>query len=202
MIKAVVFDFGGVMTSTTMPERVHEVVLKKGLPWQKVVELFGKYRLDYDGGFITLKEMYDKIWADAGVEVSAADRAEIEEADSASWLYRNEKTLKWMRELKSAGYKIGILTNMAPSFAPLFYQHFPDYIELADALVISGLEHVTKPERRIYQLLRERIGLPADELIFIDDVEKNCAGARADGWRAIRFVSNAQVERDFDSCAY
>ena len=54
-----------------------------------------------------------------------------------------------------------------------------------------------KPQKRIYDLLRERIGLPAEELCFIDDVESNCEGARRAGWHAVLFEDNAQVERDF-----
>lgn len=40
-------------------------------------------------------------------------------------------------------------------------------------MVISGDEGLVKPQREIYDLLRERIGLPASELCFIDDLEKN-----------------------------
>ena len=54
-----------------------------------------------------------------------------------------------------------------------------------------------KPQRRIYDLLRERIALEPDELCFIDDVEMNCEGARRSGWHAVRFIDNDQVERDF-----
>ena len=55
-----------------------------------------------------------------------------------------------------------------------------------------------EPQREIYDLLRSRIDLPVEELCFIDDVEKNVNGSRAAGWNAIRFVSNDQVEADFE----
>ena len=83
-----------------------------------------------------------------------------------------------------------------------FREHFADFIALADAMVISGLERMHKPNRDIYDLLRARIGLPAAELVFVDDVEENCAGARAAGWHAIRFRTNAQVEADFAAAGY
>lgn len=196
MIRAVVFDFGGVMTAATMPMRVKAVADAMGLDWGIFVEGFRKYRLDYDRGDKTLKEMYDAIFGDAGLAV--AERERIEAADTASWLYRNEKTLEWMKALKARGFKIGILTNMAPAFAPLFRGHFADFIALADALVISGEEHLTKPDPAIYELLRARIGLPAEELCFIDDLEVNCEAARQCGWRAIRFLDNAQVVAEFE----
>ena len=86
---------------------------------------------------------------------------------------------------------------MPPAFAPHFRRVFADFIALADAMVISGEEKMFKPQRRIYDLLRERIGLPAEELCFIDDVESNCDGARRAGWHAVQFEGNVQVERDF-----
>ena len=120
-------------------------------------------------------------------------------ADDESWCYRNERTLEWMKALKGRGFKIGILTNMAPKFAREHFEPvFADFIVLADAMVISGDEGIVKPQREIYDLLRSRINLPAEELCFIDDAEKNVNGSRVAGWNAIRFVTNDQVEADFE----
>lgn len=197
-ISGVVFDYGGVLTASTAPIRVRELVEARGIPWQVVLDGFPKFRLDYDRGDITLHEFYRRLWTDAGCSVSDEDSAAIEAADSASWLYRNERTLGWMRELKTKGFRLGILTNMPPTFAAVFKKHFADYIELCDALVISGEEHLVKPSPEIYGLMERRIALPAAELCFIDDNENNCTGARKCGWQALRFVSNGQVERDFE----
>ena len=198
-ISAVVFDFGGVMTTSTMPERVRTYVKDFGIDWADMESGYAKYRHLLDGGFITIDEMYDLIWADADIVLPPETRAGILKEDFASFLegYRNLKTLAWMKALKAAGYRIGILTNMPPAFAPRFRTVFADFAALADAMVISGEERMFKPQRRIYELLRERIGLPAEELCFIDDVESNCEGARRAGWQAVRFEDNAQVERDF-----
>ncbi len=198
-ISGVVFDFGGVMTTSTMPERVRKYTEKFGIGWKHLETGFAKYRRLMDGGFMTIEKMYELIWADADITLSAEVQAKILEEDYASFLenYRNLKTLAWMKVLKESGYKIGILTNMPPAFAIRFRKVYPEFIALADAMVISGEEGMFKPQKRIYDLLRERIGLPAEELCFIDDVESNCEGARRAGWHAVRFENNAQVERDF-----
>lgn len=196
-IKGVVFDFGGVMTTTTMPERVKPVVTALGIPWPVIEAGFSKYRRLMDGGYYDLRAMYDLIFAEANLKVSSADLERIVAEDEASFLYRNERTLAWMKSLKAAGYRLGILTNMPPAFAVRFRETFSDFIALADALVISGEERMFKPQRRIYDLLRERIALEPEELVFVDDVEANCRAARAAGWRTIQFVTNDQVESDF-----
>lgn len=198
MIKGAVFDFGGVMTTTTMPERVLPVVKELGIPWEVIEKGFAKYRREMDADLITMDEMYDRVFADAGLTVSPEDRARIITEDQASYLYRNEETLALMRDLKARGFKIGILTNMCTGFARLFRIHFPDFIDLADAVVISGEERLFKPQREIYELVEKRIGLPAEELCFFDDAESNCRGAEEAGWKAIRFTRTAKAAEDFE----
>lgn len=199
-ISGVVFDFGGVMTSSTMPERVRRCVDELGIEWRHLERGFARYRRLMDGGYINIDQMYDLIWADADITLSPEMHARILEEDFASFLdeYRNLRTLDWMRALKSRGYRIGILTNMPKEFAVRFRKTFPEFIATADAMVISGDEGMFKPQKRIFDLLKERIGLPAEELCFIDDVESNCDGARRAGWRAVQFETNEQVERDFE----
>lgn len=199
-IRGVVFDFGGVMTSSTMPERVRKCVKELGIDWKHLEVGFAKYRRLMDGGFMTIDQMYDLIWADADVRLSDEMKARILEEDYASFLdeSRNLRTLAWMKALKARGYRIGILTNMSHDFNVRFHQAFPDFIAVADASVISGEEGMFKPQKRIYDLVSERIGLPAEQLCFIDDVESNCDGARKAGWAALRFEDNDQVEREFE----
>jgi len=199
MIRGCVFDFGGVMTTMTMPDRVRPLVKELGVDWKVLEDGFAKYRRQMDGDFMTIDEMYRRIWADAGIVVSKETNDRILKEDTASFLYRNEDTLALMRSLKSRGFKIGILTNMSSAFGVRFRETFPDFIELADALVISGEAKMFKPMREIYDLLRERIALPADELCFFDDVEANCQGARDAGWKAVRFADCAQAARDFEA---
>jgi|GEM_PF-248643 len=198
-INGVVFDFGGVMTMSTMPERVRRCVDEFGINWECLERGFARYRRLMDGDYMTLEEMYELIWADAGIEIPKSVKERILEEDRASFMegYRNLDTLEWMRELKAKGYRIGILTNMPTDFAKQFRRVYSDFIELADAMVISGEERMFKPQRRIYELMQKRFGIPAAEICFVDDVEANCEGARAAGWQAIRFEGNERVKIDF-----
>lgn len=198
MIKGVVFDFGGVMTTLTMPERVKPLVAELGVPWAALEAGFAKYRRQMDGDLMTMDEMYDRILADAGLTLDPAVRARIIAEDQASFLYRNEATRDWMASLRARGFKVGILTNMCTDFARRFRVTFADFIALADAVVISGEEHLYKPQPEIYARLRERLALPAETLCFFDDVEENCQGAREAGWQAIRFTSTAETAAAFE----
>ncbi|MCR5414763.1 MAG: HAD family phosphatase [Kiritimatiellae bacterium] len=198
-ISGVVFDYGGVMTTSTMPQRVVELAKKKNVDWSVIERGFANHRLEYDGDAITLREMYEAIWRDAGLSIDEATTAEFMEEDAKSWLYRRERTREWMASLKSRGFKIGILTNMNSNYArDYFKKAFADYIALSDAMVVSGEERLVKPQPEIYRLLEKRLGLPPEELCFIDDVEKNVVAARGCGWHAIRFVSSEETEKEFE----
>lgn len=199
MIKGAVFDFGGVMTASSWPLELKAATDELGIGWESVILAgFSAHRLEYDRGTLTLSELYDRILGDAGIQLSPADRARVEAADTASWLARNEATLAWMRRLAARGLKIGILTNMPPGFAPLFRERYADFVSLADAVVVSGDEHLVKPMPEIYRLLERRIALKPEELCFVDDLEKNCAAARQCGWSAVRFEGVERTEAALD----
>lgn len=197
-ISACVFDFGGVMTLATMPEGALKVAERLGINRDIITLGYAKYRRQLDGNFITFEDMYDLILADNDIELSKDDIAELIEADISSFHARNEETVKFMRSLKERGFKIGILTNMPTDFVPRFKKYYSDFIELADAMVVSGEEKMFKPQRRIYRLMTERLQVALSEICFFDDVEANCESARSCGWKAIRFSNVAQIIQEFE----
>ncbi len=197
-ISACVFDFGGVMTLATMPEGALKVAERLGINRDIITLGYAKYRRQLDGNFITFEDMYDLILADNDIEVAKDDIAELIEADISSFHARNEETVKFMRSLKERGYKIGILTNMPTDFVPRFKKYFSDFIDLADAMVVSGEEKMFKPQRRIYRLMTERLQVEPGEICFFDDVEANCESARSCGWKAIRFSNVDQIAQEFE----
>ena len=58
---------------------------------------------------------------------------------------------------------------------------------LFDTVVCSADEGMAKPDHRIYRLAAERLSLPPDECIFIDDAERNVEAAREVGMAAVHF---------------
>ena len=197
-VSACVFDFGGVMTMATMPEKVRAIVECLGVDWSVITDGYAKYRRQLDGNFISFDDMYDLIFADNDIELGEADKEELIEADISSFHPCNDETLALMRTLKERGYKIGILTNMPTAFVPSFKKYYKDFIALADAMVISGEEKMYKPQRRIYRLMTKRLNVEPGEICFFDDVEANCESARSCGWKAIRFTDVVQAMREFE----
>ena len=183
----VVFDFGGVISVSPMEGwELYPFCAARGVDRTTVAAGWKRYRHLWDGGFISFNEMYRRIFADAGVEISGADLEELWEIDAVGWI-RNlrPETLDLMRMLKAQGKKLGILSNMSPDFYDrLFVPRAADYRALADVEVISGLEKLYKPERPIYDLTQRRMGLSPDRLLFLDDTPVNVNAARSYGWQA------------------
>lgn len=83
-------------------------------------------------------------------------------------------------ELRATGLTVGLLSN---SWGNTYPRARID--ALMDPVVISGEVGLRKPDPAIYELALERLGLPADRVLFIDDAEPNVLGARASGLQAL-----------------
>jgi putative hydrolase of the HAD superfamily len=104
----------------------------------------------------------------------------------------NLPMIELMRELKAGGRRMAMLTNNVREWEPLWRSMLP-VDEIFETVVDSGFVGVRKPEARIYEMTLERLGLPAEACLFIDDLPHNCDGARAAGMTAIHFRDNEQA---------
>jgi putative hydrolase of the HAD superfamily len=87
-----------------------------------------------------------------------------------------------VRRARRAGVKTGLISN---SWGEGLAYDDGMLEELFDAVVISGDVGLHKPEPEIFRLGAERIGVPPEECVFVDDLRENCAGAEAVGMTAI-----------------
>jgi putative hydrolase of the HAD superfamily len=86
-----------------------------------------------------------------------------------------------VRAARKAGIRTALLSN---SWGVEYYPH--DLLEkLFDEIVISGQVGLRKPHPEIFHMAVERIGLPADECLFVDDLRHNIEAAEAIGLRGV-----------------
>ncbi|HEX3733897.1 MAG TPA: HAD family phosphatase [Solirubrobacterales bacterium] len=104
----------------------------------------------------------------------------------------NQPMIELMRELKATGKRMAMLTNNVREWEPLWRSMLP-VDEIFETVVDSGFVGARKPEARIYELTLERIALPAEACLFVDDLLPNCEGAEAAGMRAVHFRDNEQA---------
>ena len=104
-----------------------------------------------------------------------------------------------LRDLKKAGKKLYLLSNISTIFAQTYrnYPQLADVLAPFDGLVFSGPLHVTKPSPAIFNHLTDTYGLNKAESVFIDDNADNVAGAEAVGLPAYHFDGDVQKLRAF-----
>ena len=104
----------------------------------------------------------------------------------------NEQMIELMRELKARGLTMALLTNNVREWEPFWRSMLP-IDEIFETVVDSAFVGVRKPEAKIYELTLERIGVPAEACLFIDDIGVNCEGAEAIGMHAVHFRDDEQA---------
>jgi putative hydrolase of the HAD superfamily len=100
--------------------------------------------------------------------------------------------IELMRELKASGHRMAMLTNNVREWEPLWRSMLP-VDEIFELVVDSGFVGCRKPEPQIYELTLERVGLPAEACLFVDDLAHNCEGAQKAGMSAVHFRDNEQA---------
>lgn len=189
-MKNIVFDFGGVLVDWN-PRYLYDKYFgdEERSQWFLDNICLYSWNLQMDGG---------KPFAE-GVRELQAEHPEWTEAIGiyhTRWIEMMggevEGTADVLRALKRAGYGIYGLTNWSAETFPLIRDTYPVFGEF-DGIVVSGEEHLLKPDAAIYRCLIDRYGLQAEESIFIDDNAANVEAARGVGMKALQFESARQL---------
>ncbi len=107
-----------------------------------------------------------------------------------------EENVALLRRLKAAGRRVHALSNFAHEKFAQSAAVFP-FLNEFDVAVISGREGVAKPDRRIFEILIERAGRPAAELLFVDDSIRNVEAARAIGIETVHYTPGVDLAQEF-----
>jgi putative hydrolase of the HAD superfamily len=198
-IKAVISDFGGVLTTPLIQSfmafqdetGISTETLGKGM--QAATEANGENPLfEMERGEIT-EVAFLEILTDA-LEPLLGHRPEMHRFKEIYFdaLEPNPAMIELMRQLKAEGYQIAMLTNNVREWEPLWRSMLP-VDEIFETVVDSGFVGCRKPESKIYELTLERIERPAEDCLFVDDVLVNCEGARKANLHAVHFQDNEQA---------
>lgn len=151
-------------------------------------------------GFLDLNRRGDRGEPFAGLAREIADPADA--ALVAGYVARFGRTVQtpvaesWalLARLRDRGVAVHAITNWSAETWPEGLRVHPGLAEMFGTVVVSGLEGVIKPDRRIFDLLCERADVPASACLFIDDSALNVEGARAAGMDGHHFTSPAALE--------
>jgi putative hydrolase of the HAD superfamily len=194
-IKAAAFDFGKVITREPDPNAVITIAKMAGIPVDEFLPVLYGIRCEYDRGTWDGREYYREVLArlNATAEEQTLDR--MAEIDTDSWKTLNPETLRLIADLKNAGVKTAILSNMPHDFLRYARTNIPLFSEV-DAGIFSCEWSLIKPEQGIYEVLAGTLGLSPGEIVFFDDLPANIDGARAFGLQGILWQDAAAARNE------
>ena len=123
-LRAVVFDYGMVLSGPPHPEVHDELKRITGLSHEAFERSYWTDRLAYDRGELTGLAFWQKLVSDAGLGLSAEEVAQLNYWDARMWTTVNEETLLWHKQLKEQGLLTGILSNMGDSVLEIILEKF------------------------------------------------------------------------------
>ena len=193
MIKALIFDIGGVVTFINFNELYANYGKRIGADPEKTAAFY-KDRENFDRllrGEVSYFELFIEKVGIEGPNVAELKRVWLEEALKIATA--NEELLKKIGEWRGK-YKLIVLSNLTESRNMLdkklgTYNHF-------DKVFLSFEEHLMKPDARFYQLALEHTRAKPDEAVFIDDNAGYVQGAQQLGIHGILFKNNEQLFKE------
>lgn len=203
-IKGVISDFGGVLTTPLM-------------------DAFVGYQNDHDIPLASLGKAMQRMAGDRGEPpLFELERGQLSEADFIVMLGQaleeelgrtfqlrsfgdvfkdhlepNAAMIERMHRLRQTGYTMALLTNNVREWEPHWRAMLP-VDEIFEVIVDSAFVGMRKPEPAIYRLTLERLGLAAEQCLFIDDIELNCEAASELGMQTIHFRDTEQTLAELD----
>ena len=193
-IKAVVFDFGGVLISWD-PRNLYS----RYFPEQpQAMEDFLA-----EISFMEWNAQQDKgrPFAEAVAQLSKQfpHRAHLISAYQQNWKESItgsiEGTVELLRKLKEKGYLLYGLSNWGTETFSMVRHEF-EFFNLFDEIILSGEVKLIKPEPEIFELFLQKIGKPADQCLFIDDSEPNIITAQKMGFDTVHFKSPEHLKTE------
>jgi len=201
MIKAVFFDFGGVLLQHAdgvdhkKLEAVHELPERTLL---ECVYIESRYR-DHQVGACTEEEWIESVIGALAKRVGRTRAEEVWSAFEQADRELNPDMLDLVKRLRSAGFKVGIVSNTTPGMAERLNERFPGFAALFDDIIGSGDVKMAKPDPAIWRYAMARLSVKPEESVFTDDMRSYAAAAREIGMHGFHFTGYEQFTADLRS---
>jgi putative hydrolase of the HAD superfamily len=194
-LRAVIFDYGMVLTGTPDQEAHDAMVRRTGMSLDRFENLYWKDRHAYDEGKLTGIEFWQKLMQDAGLDLGPGAVEELNRLDARMWTTQDPTMLAWHLRLKERGLRTAILSNMGDAVLANIEREF-DWLERFDVLVWSYQLRIAKPDPAIYLHALKKLGARPEETLFLDDKRVNVDAALALGMKSIEFSTIKRLRSD------
>ena len=200
-VKAVISDFGGVLTTPLLGSFMafqDEMGIESdalGRAMQRIAEKEGEHPLfELERGRMSEADFLAALSRELEPELGHEPQLHRFSEIYFDALEVNEPMIGVMRDAKARGLRMALLTNNIREWEPLWRAMLP-VDEIFELVVDSAFVGMRKPEPEIYELTVERLedGIGPADCLFVDDVEINVEAAERLGMRTVHFQSNDQA---------
>ncbi len=197
-IKGIIWDFSGVLLKPRVPDPHAFIAGELGVDPRKFAKyLDGKGNRMLDLGEESEVEFYQRIIREQ--KLMEQDAMRIFNHYFFDLFELNQELIDYIRQSR-VRFNMGLCSNFSSLLRSLMTDKWK-IIDLFDVLVISSEVKLLKPDAPIYHLTLEKMALKPDEVVFVDDSEKNITGANALGIRGILFKKNSATLHEIDRLA-
>jgi putative hydrolase of the HAD superfamily len=198
---AVIFDYGCVLSLPQAREDVQKMASVLGAPLEEFDRVMWKHRLAYDQADLSPAEYWSKVAGEFSRTLAPGQIETLVEIDSKSWANPHPVTPRWAEEIRAAGLRTAILSNMPTPLREYLDSGCP-WLPEFDHRTFSCDVRTAKPMREIYTYCLEGLKVEPGEALFLDDREENIRAAEAMGIHTLLFTSveeaACEMERRFN----
>jgi epoxide hydrolase-like predicted phosphatase len=194
MIKAVIFDLGGVLVRTEFPEVRQRLEKRLGLDSGVLGQIvWGGETWDLaELGHITYEEYWRRVGKALDLRTQEEIRSFRREYFSGDRL--DGELVSLIKELRNR-HRIGLLSN-APDRLEVWLEENWGIKDLFDAIVYSAKVHVAKPDPSVFHMILKQLAVAPSEALFVDDYPRNIDAALELGMHAIRFTGTKALKQE------
>ncbi len=182
-LRAVIFDYGRVLSLPPTDADWAAFAAATNLPLDTLHYRYWEHRDPYDRKEISSAEYWERVTGDI---IEGDKLAELIALDDAQWTKVNPEMLRRARQLSASGLKIAILSNMQVDMLRVMRTKF-EWLDEFDVQMYSCEVGLVKPDREVYLECLQRLDVRPKEALFLDDKQKNTAGAEAAGMHTFLF---------------
>lgn len=190
-IHTIYFDFGNVLTLPSngwLTNFLKKTAETYQLSYPNLRSAYEKYRPFYDRDAWDSEQYWKAIFSEVGSSINPLEIPSLVEEDDKCWSQMNEAILQWIRELRDQGFHIGLLTNMPVRFYRSIVEPAP-WNGLFDYQVVSGALGLIKPEEGIFRHAIQLTGVPANQILYLDDIPTHVETASRLGIQSYQFTN-------------
>ena len=192
MIKAIFFDFGGVLAEEGFKEGLMTIGKEKGFDPDHFFKILSE--LVYQTGYVTGSSDEHAYWNAVREKTGVTGDDKKLREEVLKRLKLRPEMMEVVKKIKSSGFIVAILSDQTNWLDDLnqrtpFYQHF-------DHVFNSFYLKKTKRDPSLFRDICVQLGLKPEEILFVDDSPDNIKRAASEGLKTIHFKGVSEFEKE------